>query len=528
MTDGMGNGADVASYLLQVWRAECESHGDDVHSWPQEQSMDLARALTGMFDDEDVQLNVLESAATGFLAAGSHELSSWRLDVLDRVLRAGGSDYGLAAIAHLYLANSSPVPPPASGPVTEDANDQDPAAASASEVDGSAQPADFSTEPVGLLTEESESADSAPEPEPSVVRGSADTVEPSDIGERIDIAGSVDVGGRLMADAVRHTAIDDSKPADANADADAAGMDATGRRQAASAPPDLSGAMSPVAGLLEGPAGDQGPGQRPDHTPFWARVDTTTGGDALPGEMPVAEPVVGHGALPPMPEPPWPDDFESVPLAASVAAPDVSADSAGSTASVGKTASTAGSISEGPDGVEPPAASGSEVSDAPSRNGVGVVVSDRATFESTVCSLVDDKTEFTVAFVGLDEVPGASLGVPDDPSISPDEDAACRALLWSLARRAADRATCYAIGRGLVAVVLDRGRPKDVDKMVRKLPSQEVSTAFSWGSARFPEEANEVRELLRMALVRLANMREEKLTPRILVNRIRRAVSTRT
>jgi hypothetical protein len=156
-----------------------------------------------------------------------------------------------------------------------------------------------------------------------------------------------------------------------------------------------------------------------------------------------------------------------------------------------------------------------------------VSVSDRATFETHVCRLVDEKVELSVTFVGLDEVPGASLGVPDATDVTATEDSAFRDLLRSLARRFADRGTCYDIGRGLAAVVVERGRPKEVDRLVRKLPSSEVPASFSWGSARFPDEATDVRELLRMALVRLANMREERLTPRILVDRIRRVVSAR-
>jgi hypothetical protein len=232
-----------------------------------------------------------------------------------------------------------------------------------------------------------------------------------------------------------------------------------------------------------------------------------------------------------MPEPPWPDELVEVGHADASAEQAASGTSAGTLSGEGAEASEPAGPSGGGQRLDEPVAVGDGEDDGgadePTRSGVGVSVADRATFETTVCSLVDDHAEFTVAFVGLDEVAGPSLGVPDDANVDAAEEAACRALLWSLARRTADRGTCYAIGRGLVAVILDRGRPKDVDRLVKRLPSSEVNAAFSWGAARFPDEASEVRELLRVALVRLATMREEKLTPRVLVHRLRRAVGNR-
>ena len=428
------NEQGIAEYLVEVWRAECRRHGDDDRPWPGAEALGIAAALTGRFDDDNEQVVALEQQGTAFLRASDRAWAVWRLKVLDRVLRAGGSEYGLAAIGHLLEPDPTPEPAATAEP--------EPAATFPS-----AEPAATPSAAAAVLEPAVTPASAPARPEPTGTSTAAATSEPGRPAPGPAGDSTLDAGGSTTPVVDR---------------------------------------IAPVAEQEAPAAGPSTPVEEP--SPFWARVDAPSS---------TARSTTASGApddeLRGMPEPPWPDEFEDV---------------------------------GAPSQATPAAQEDAELPDA-TRSGVGVSVADRATFESTVCSLVDDRTEFTVAFVGLDEVSGPSLGVPDDPGAEPAEEAACRALLWSLARRSADRGTCYSIGRGLVAVVLDRGRPKDVDKLVKRLPSTEVSTPFSWGAARFPDEANDVRELLRMALVRLANMREEKLTPRILVNKLRRAVTTR-
>ena len=442
------NEQGIAEYLVEVWRAECRRHGDDDRPWPGAEALGIAAALTGRFDDDNEQVVALEQQGTAFLRASDRAWAVWRLKVLDRVLRAGGSEYGLAAIGHLLEPDPTPEPAATAEP--------EPAATFPS-----AEPAATPSAAAAVLEPAVTPASAPARPEPTGTSTAAAPAEPEPTGTS--------------------TAATPAEP----------GRPAPG--PAGDSTLDAGGSTTPVVDRIAPVAEQEAPAAGPstpveEPSPFWARVDAPSS---------TARSTTASGApddeLRGMPEPPWPDEFEDV---------------------------------GAPSQATPAAQEDAELPDA-TRSGVGVSVADRATFESTVCSLVDDRTEFTVAFVGLDEVSGPSLGVPDDPGAEPAEEAACRALLWSLARRSADRGTCYSIGRGLVAVVLDRGRPKDVDKLVKRLPSTEVSTPFSWGAARFPDEANDVRELLRMALVRLANMREEKLTPRILVNKLRRAVTTR-
>ncbi len=484
------NEQGIAEYLVEVWRAECRRHGDDDRPWPGAEALGIAAALTGRFDDDNEQVVALEQQGTAFLRASDRAWAVWRLKVLDRVLRAGGSEYGLAAIGHLLEPDPTPEPaataepePAATFPSAEPAATPS-AAAAVLEPAVTPASAPAEPEPTGTST-----AATPAEPEPTGTSTAATPAEPEPTGTSTAATPA------------------EPEPTGTSATATPAEPEPTGTSTAATpAEPgrpapgpagdstlDAGGSTTPVVDRIAPVAEQEAPAAGPstpveEPSPFWARVDAPSS---------TARSTTASGApddeLRGMPEPPWPDEFEDV---------------------------------GAPSQATPAAQEDAELPDA-TRSGVGVSVADRATFESTVCSLVDDRTEFTVAFVGLDEVSGPSLGVPDDPGAEPAEEAACRALLWSLARRSADRGTCYSIGRGLVAVVLDRGRPKDVDKLVKRLPSTEVSTPFSWGAARFPDEANDVRELLRMALVRLANMREEKLTPRILVNKLRRAVTTR-
>ncbi len=470
------NEQGIAEYLVEVWRAECRRHGDDDRPWPGAEALGIAAALTGRFDDDNEQVVALEQQGTAFLRASDRAWAVWRLKVLDRVLRAGGSEYGLAAIGHLLEPDPTPEPaataepePAATFPSAEPAATPS-AAAAVLEPAVTPASAPARPEPTGTST-----AAAPAEPEPTGTSTAATPAEPEPTGTS--------------------TAATPAEP-EPTGTSTAAATSEPGRPApgpAGDSTLDAGGSTTPVVDRIAPVAEQEAPAAGPstpveEPSPFWARVDAPSS---------TARSTTASGApddeLRGMPEPPWPDEFEDV---------------------------------GAPSQATPAAQEDAELPDA-TRSGVGVSVADRATFESTVCSLVDDRTEFTVAFVGLDEVSGPSLGVPDDPGAEPAEEAACRALLWSLARRSADRGTCYSIGRGLVAVVLDRGRPKDVDKLVKRLPSTEVSTPFSWGAARFPDEANDVRELLRMALVRLANMREEKLTPRILVNKLRRAVTTR-
>lgn len=448
MADANGNPGDIGAYLIEVWRTECRRHGDEDQAWPEVEGLAVARALTGTFSDDDEQVAALEESARAFLGSGEREWSRWRLEVLDRVLRAGGSPYGLTAIEHLLTAQPEPV-----AATPEPAPEPEPVAAAP----------EPEPEPVAAApAPEPEPVAAAPAPEPEPV---AAAPEPEPVFPAPEPVAAAPAPEPMAAASEPVATQPEPEPV-------------------AVTPPPIP--VEPEPAPESAPIGEAWPtGEPAEAAPFWARVDSQ--GVA---EAPVAPPPVGGAPA----EAAWPEEFEPA------------------------TAPTASA----PGGVED-----TDLSE-PTRSGVGVSVADRATFEATVCSLVDDHSEFTVAFVGLDEVSGPSLGVPDDTGASPAEEAACRALLWSLARRTADRGTCYAIGRGLVAVILDRGRPKDIDKLVRRLPAAEVSSSFSWGAARFPDEASDVRELLRMALVRLANMREDKLTPRILVNRLRRAVTSRS
>jgi hypothetical protein len=154
-------------------------------------------------------------------------------------------------------------------------------------------------------------------------------------------------------------------------------------------------------------------------------------------------------------------------------------------------------------------------------------VADRATFESVVCSLVDEKTPFAVCFVGLDEVPGPVLGVPEEDDAPEEERAVRDTLLRALAERTSGRGTAYAIGRGLVAITLPGARLREAERLARRLPAGAIKASFSWGAAEFPDEADEVRELLRVALVRLADMRDGRSSPPLL-GRLRRRNSARS
>ncbi|MDA8279310.1 MAG: hypothetical protein M0Z63_02615 [Actinomycetota bacterium] len=512
------NEQGIAEYLVEVWRAECRRHGDDDRPWPGAEALGIAAALTGRFDDDNEQVVALEQQGTAFLRASDRAWAVWRLKVLDRVLRAGGSEYGLAAIGHLLEPDPTPEPaataepePAATFPSAEPAATPS-AAAAVLEPAVTPASAPARPEPTGTSTA---AAPAEPEPTGTSTAATPAGPEPTGTSTAATPAGPEPTGTSTAATPAEPEPTGTStaatpaepEPTGTSATATPAEPEPTGTSTAATpAEPgrpapgpagdstlDAGGSTTPVVDRIAPVAEQEAPAAGPstpveEPSPFWARVDAPSS---------TARSTTASGApddeLRGMPEPPWPDEFEDV---------------------------------GAPSQATPAAQEDAELPDA-TRSGVGVSVADRATFESTVCSLVDDRTEFTVAFVGLDEVSGPSLGVPDDPGAEPAEEAACRALLWSLARRSADRGTCYSIGRGLVAVVLDRGRPKDVDKLVKRLPSTEVSTPFSWGAARFPDEANDVRELLRMALVRLANMREEKLTPRILVNKLRRAVTTR-
>ncbi len=479
------NEQGIAEYLVEVWRAECRRHGDDDRPWPGAEALGIAAALTGRFDDDDEQVGALEQQGMAFLRGSDRAWAVWRLKVLDRVLRAGGSEYGLAAIGHLLEPDPTPEPAAAAEPAA-------PATAEPEPEPAAAAPTPASTAELGptatVTPTPAPAAAAEPEPAPATAEP---TPEPRAAAEP-ELAGTPTPAEAEPAPATAEPT-PEPEPAGTFAPAAAAEPGTPAPRPAdehtwgaGDSTTSVVDRIVPADEQAAPAAGPSSPAEKPSE--LWARVDASQG---------AAGAATASGAsddnLRGMPEPPWPDEFED----------------AGAPAQA-----------------TPAEQESAELPNA-TRSGVGVSVADRATFESTVCSLVDDRTEFTVAFVGLDEVSGPSLGVPDDSGADQAEEAACRALLWSLARRSADRGTCYSIGRGLVAVVLDRGRPKDVDKLVKRLPSTEVSTPFSWGAARFPDEANDVRELLRMALVRLANMREEKLTPRILVNKLRRAVTTR-
>ena len=448
MTDATGSVEDVATYLVGMWRAECRRRGDVERPWPDALSMGVARALTEELADPDRQVIELELRATTFLGAGPRVLSAWRLGVLDQVLRDGGSEYGLAAIAHLFAGEPGTPTQPEAPAVPE------PDATAAQQPETPALPEEPSVEMNLAGTDAEPFADDLP-------------------------------GGRRGLPEPQPAAPDEVATPQSFAEA-----------STSAAPP-----------------------------PFWARVDATSAAARLPGEPSPStelEDTASSDGAPGISGTPWPDELEVVAVPREAEHPTASAPRSGTKegADLGAAQAPASSPSV------PRAAGESEASITSSPAG-GVSVSDRATFETHVCRLVDEKVELSVTFVGLDEVPGASLGVPDATDVTATEDSAFRDLLRSLARRFADRGTCYDIGRGLAAVVVERGRPKEVDRLVRKLPSSEVPASFSWGSARFPDEATDVRELLRMALVRLANMREERLTPRILVDRIRRVVSAR-
>ena len=448
MTDATGSVEDVATYLVGMWRAECRRRGDVERPWPDALSMGVARALTEELADPDRQVIELELRATTFLGAGPRVLSAWRLGVLDQVLRDGGSEYGLAAIAHLFAGEPGTPTQPEAPAVPE------PDATAAQQPETPALPEEPSVEMNLAGTDAEPFADDLP-------------------------------GGRRGLPEPQPAAPDEVATPQSFAEA-----------STSAAPP-----------------------------PFWARVDATSAAARLPGEPSPStelEDTASSDGAPGISGTPWPDELEVVAVPREAEHPTASAPRSGTKegADLGAAQAPASSPSV-------PRAAGESQASITSSPAGGVSVSDRATFETHVCRLVDEKVELSVTFVGLDEVPGASLGVPDATDVTATEDSAFRDLLRSLARRFADRGTCYDIGRGLAAVVVERGRPKEVDRLVRKLPSSEVPASFSWGSARFPDEATDVRELLRMALVRLANMREERLTPRILVDRIRRVVSAR-
>ncbi|MDA8070289.1 MAG: hypothetical protein M0Z82_01535 [Actinomycetota bacterium] len=463
MTDATGSVEDVATYLVGMWRAECRRRGDVERPWPDALSMGVARALTEELADPDRQVIELELRATTFLGAGPRVLSAWRLGVLDQVLRDGGSEYGLAAIAHLFAGEpGTPTQPEAPAVPEPDAT--------------AAQP----------------EAPAVPEPDATAAQQPETPALPEEPSVEMNLAGT---------------------------DAEPFADDLPGGRRGLPEPqPAAPDEVATPQSFAEASTSAAPP-------PFWARVDATSAAARLPGEPSPStelEDTASSDGAPGISGTPWPDELEVVAVPREAEHPTASAPRSGTKegADLGAAQAPASSPSV-------PRAAGESQASITSSPAGGVSVSDRATFETHVCRLVDEKVELSVTFVGLDEVPGASLGVPDATDVTATEDSAFRDLLRSLARRFADRGTCYDIGRGLAAVVVERGRPKEVDRLVRKLPSSEVPASFSWGSARFPDEATDVRELLRMALVRLANMREERLTPRILVDRIRRVVSAR-
>ncbi len=463
MTDATGSVEDVATYLVGMWRAECRRRGDVERPWPDALSMGVARALTEELADPDRQVIELELRATTFLGAGPRVLSAWRLGVLDQVLRDGGSEYGLAAIAHLFAGEpGTPTQPEAPAVPEPDAT--------------AAQP----------------EAPAVPEPDATAAQQPETPALPEEPSVEMNLAGT---------------------------DAEPFADDLPGGRRGLPEPqPAAPDEVATPQSFAEASTSAAPP-------PFWARVDATSAAARLPGEPSPStelEDTASSDGAPGISGTPWPDELEVVAVPREAEHPTASEPRSGTKegADLGAAQAPASSPSV-------PRAAGESQASITSSPAGGVSVSDRATFETHVCRLVDEKVELSVTFVGLDEVPGASLGVPDATDVTATEDSAFRDLLRSLARRFADRGTCYDIGRGLAAVVVERGRPKEVDRLVRKLPSSEVPASFSWGSARFPDEATDVRELLRMALVRLANMREERLTPRILVDRIRRVVSAR-
>ncbi len=457
MTDATGSVEDVATYLVGMWRAECRRRGDVERPWPDALSMGVARALTEELADPDRQVIELELRATTFLGAGPRVLSAWRLGVLDQVLRDGGSEYGLAAIAHLFAGE----------PGTP-------------------------TQPEAPAVPEPDAVAQQPEPDATAAQQPETPALPEEPSVEMNLAGT---------------------------DAEPFADDLPGGRRGLPEPqPAAPDEVATPQSFAEASTSAAPP-------PFWARVDATSAAARLPGEPSPStelEDTASSDGAPGISGTPWPDELEVVAVPREAEHPTASAPRSGTKegADLGAAQAPASSPSV-------PRAAGESQASITSSPAGGVSVSDRATFETHVCRLVDEKVELSVTFVGLDEVPGASLGVPDATDVTATEDSAFRDLLRSLARRFADRGTCYDIGRGLAAVVVERGRPKEVDRLVRKLPSSEVPASFSWGSARFPDEATDVRELLRMALVRLANMREERLTPRILVDRIRRVVSAR-
>ena len=463
MTDATGSVEDVATYLVGMWRAESRRRGDVERPWPDALSMGVARALTEELADPDRQVIELELRATTFLGAGPRVLSAWRLGVLDQVLRDGGSEYGLAAIAHLFAGEpGTPTQPEAPAVPEPDAT--------------AAQP----------------EAPAVPEPDATAAQQPETPALPEEPSVEMNLAGT---------------------------DAEPFADDLPGGRRGLPEPqPAAPDEVATPQSFAEASTSAAPP-------PFWARVDATSAAARLPGEPSPStelEDTASSDGAPGISGTPWPDELEVVAVPREAEHPTASAPRSGTKegADLGAAQAPASSPSV-------PRAAGESQASITSSPAGGVSVSDRATFETHVCRLVDEKVELSVTFVGLDVVPGASLGVPDATDVTATEDSAFRDLLRSLARRFADRGTCYDIGRGLAAVVVERGRPKEVDRLVRKLPSSEVPASFSWGSARFPDEATDVRELLRMALVRLANMREERLTPRILVDRIRRVVSAR-
>ena len=472
MTDATGSVEDVATYLVGMWRAECRRRGDVERPWPDALSMGVARALTEELADPDRQVIELELRATTFLGAGPRVLSAWRLGVLDQVLRDGGSEYGLAAIAHLFAGEpGTPTQPEAPAVPEPDATAAQPEAPAVPEPDAVAQ---------------------QPEPDATAAQQPETPALPEEPSVEMNLAGT---------------------------DAEPFADDLPGGRRGLPEPqPAAPDEVATPQSFAEASTSAAPP-------PFWARVDATSAAARLPGEPSPStelEDTASSDGAPGISGTPWPDELEVVAVPREAEHPTASAPRSGTKegADLGAAQAPASSPSV-------PRAAGESQASITSSPAGGVSVSDRATFETHVCRLVDEKVELSVTFVGLDEVPGASLGVPDATDVTATEDSAFRDLLRSLARRFADRGTCYDIGRGLAAVVVERGRPKEVDRLVRKLPSSEVPASFSWGSARFPDEATDVRELLRMALVRLANMREERLTPRILVDRIRRVVSAR-
>jgi hypothetical protein len=491
VADAITPGADLTGYLLAAWQAACRREQGVDAPWPETEATALARALTSSFPSEEAQLAAVERAASDLLERSGPTLGRQQLRCLDRVLREGGSPYGLAAIAPLFTEPSSPpataptdaVPappspsprPPAAAPQTGEAGSEP----SGSTMGGfgwrlvepepiepkMAMPSPAFQEP---LTTPAPAPTPAPVAPPPPAAQSPSAEEPG-TEPRPSTPSAADSLESLEAAAVQ--AAEAAAPAAPRVDEDPG--------PPAQAEGTLAEGTLAEGSLLadEAPAP---PADRNERPPFWwQRI-----------EEPETEPPLGHreaGA----------DTGQDLGFST---AQEAAAPSADEEASPSPTEETRTLATE--------------------------TVADRATFESVVCSLVEEKKPFAVCFVGLDEVPGPVLGVPDDQEAPEEERQAQEALLRALAERAAGRGTTYAIGRGLVAVTLPGARLREADRLARRLPAGAIKASFSWGSAHYPDEAEEVRELLRVALVRLADMRDGR-SAGPLFGRLRRRATAR-